>query len=76
MFQMRTVPSEEAVVRCRRMPSTLKPSTASVCDLISVLYLRLLTSRNPKLPVEVPARTRRLSDETDTRLTGPSCSGK
>lgn len=76
MFQMRTVPSEEAVVRCRRMPSTLKLRTVSVCDLISVLYRRVLTSRKPRLPVEVAPRTRRPSDETDTRLTGPSCSGK
>lgn len=37
MLQMRTVPSEEAVARCWRMPSTQKLRTVSVCDLISVL---------------------------------------
>lgn len=36
MSQIRMVPSQDAVVIWRRAGSTLKPNTASVCDLINV----------------------------------------
>lgn len=74
MSHTRTVLSFDTVVTRRLIPSTLKPKTLVVCDLISVWYPRLPTSRYPTFPVVVAASTLEPSEETHTKLTGPSCS--